>query len=202
MGTIKNLTGQKFGRLTVIRQDGVSAHKKALWLCSCDCGKFKTVIGGNLKSGITTSCGCFNLENITKHGDHKTAFYRSWQDIHTRCKSPKCAEYKNYGGRGISVCPEWGDYMQFKKDMLSTYQKGLTLDRIDVNGNYEPNNCKWSTVKEQNRNRRNNRRLDTPWGNICAVEAAERVGISKEGFLARLRKGLTGPALFRPKETK
>lgn len=203
MGIIRNLLNQRFGRLIVISEAGLTKHNKKKWLCRCDCGNTKEIIGGNLSSGIATSCGCYNTELITKHGDHKSPFYAVWRDLRFRCNTPTSPEYSNYGGRGIKVAPEWEDYSVFKTDMFPSYKKGLTIDRIDVNGNYCKNNCKWATVKEQNNNKRNTIYLESPWGYLPLTTAREKSGLTKECVAARYRKGLRGADLFAPtKNTK
>lgn len=194
----RELKGKIFGRLTVISEHGRSNAGKVKWLCKCLCGKEIVCISGNLISGTTTSCGCYMLEQQTKHGDHKTKFYGVWRDMRYRCNSPSCSQYYNYGGRGIKVCPEWEDYLIFKRDMFDSYQEGLSIDRIDTNGDYKKSNCKWSTQKEQNRNQRRNNIIDTEWGAITVTEASERSGINRATLFNRLRKGLTGKDLFSP----
>lgn len=194
-----DLTNLKFGRLTAVSPNGKTKHNKITWLCKCDCGKLKTVISGNLKSGTSNSCGCLMMEQNTKHGDHKTAFYNAWRDLKFRCNAPSSPEYHNYGGRGVKVCKEWNDdYLNFKNDMFDSYVHGLSIDRINVDGDYCKENCRWATNKEQCNNMRKNVRIDTPWGLLTLSQAAESAGLSKECFAARRRKGLTGEALFAP----
>lgn len=153
MGHVVDLTGEKFGKLTAIEFAGIGAHKKALWLCECECGTRKIISSNALRRGATKSCGC------SKHGESRTRLWNIWEGMRERCSIPTSSGYKNYGGRGITVCDEWrNSYSSFKKWALSNgYRDDLTIDRIDVNGNYEPGNCRWSTVKVQNENKRNNR---------------------------------------------
>lgn len=153
-----DISGQKFGRWTVIRRNGIKGHN-ALWLCQCECGNQKSVLGTDLRRGHVRSCGCYHasgFENAnTKHGMTKTPEYSSWEHMKYRCYNPKDKRYKEYGGRGITVCERWFDsFENFLADMGQRPSMDHSLDRKNVNGNYEPNNCRWATRKEQRNNRR------------------------------------------------
>lgn len=155
---IVDISGQKFGRLTVVSFHSVKGGSSK-WNCVCDCGKTRVVRKGHLKSGDTKSCGClvkeWVAENKTKHGMCGTPEYVSWQCMKYRCYYPKHKDYHSYGGRGITVCPQWlHSFETFLNDMGTKPTPDYTIDRINVNGNYEPSNCKWSTMKEQNMNTR------------------------------------------------
>jgi hypothetical protein len=144
-------TGQRFGRLVVLEQAGRTASKKVLWKCKCDCGNETQTDSGSLVTGNTESCGCILKEAITKHGGWKKSSYNTWRAMIRRCTNPKDKDYPRYGGKGVSVCPEWLDYAIFAKDMGEP-QGDETLDRIDVYGNYEPSNCRWAGLTQQARN--------------------------------------------------
>lgn len=156
-----DLTGQKFGRLTVIcRTENVKG--KAAWKCKCSCGNKLVVSSNNLRRHNTLSCGCYHKEQTSKAskklGMSRTHIYYIWTAMKQRCFNPKCKSYKNYGGRGIKVCDEWLNDFQAFYDYVSQLphfeEKGYTLDRINNDGNYEPDNVKWSTKLEQRHNQR------------------------------------------------
>lgn len=163
-----DLSGMRFGKLTVMKENGRSKDRHITWDCICDCGNHVTATGRDLVNGHTKSCGCQRkeiLSNVrTKHGDRDARLYSVWKTMKKRCENPNCKSYKYYGAMGVSVCEAWHDYRNFKAWALDngyeeTARHGdCTIDRINPCGNYEPANCRWVDMSTQNRNKRSNAR--------------------------------------------
>ena len=156
----KNIAQQRFGRLTAISSTGEKKWGVFLWHCMCDCGGTHIAAVNSLIAGLVRSCGCLLKEtasnNAMRHGEYGSPTYKSWDSMMQRCNNPNTRSFKNYGGRGISVYPPWQQYETFRKDM-GERPPGTSLDRIDVNGDYTPSNCRWATAATQARNQRRNR---------------------------------------------
>jgi len=163
-----DITGEKFGKLTAIREVGRGKWNKRRYLCSCDCGKAKLVTFDHLRSGSSKSCGCVAAkkasERLTKHGMHNTKVYGAWHNIKARCNKPNNKHYHNYGGRGIKMCVEWEESFEaFYADMGDPPSSSHSVERVDNNKGYEPSNCKWATPIEQAVNK-NFKTRDLPLG--------------------------------------
>lgn len=160
-GRFKDLSGDIIGRLTLLKPSGAGLSNGTRWLSLCECGRSMFVAARSLENGDTKSCGCLRAEtcrvNMTTHGGTGTRLHGIWENMLYRCRNPKYTGWKDYGGRGISVCDEWSRYEPFRGWALGNgYADELTIDRIDNDGNYNPKNCKWSTCLEQGSNKRNN----------------------------------------------
>lgn len=198
-----NLIGQKFNRLLVIdkaeKYISPSGNKMNQWLCRCDCGNKIVVTTGHLKSGHTKSCGCLQKEVSIqnglkkKHGLKDSRVYRIWSCMKTRCFNTKDEHYKNYGARGITVCDEWKEDFQAFYDwsMANGYEEGLTIDRINPDGNYEPSNCRWATKKEQTKNRRNSIFVTHNGETKTLAEWSAETGIYYQTLVYRYKAGKT-----------
>lgn len=188
MSKFKDLTGMKFGRLTVIERTADRIDRKGkhhvMWKCLCSCGKVKDLSRDSLLSKKIRSCGCLRAEKTKerrfKHGLRNTPLYQTWSNIKTRCYNPKKDTYKYYGEKGIVMCSEWKkDFMNFYTWSLKNgYKEGLTIDRINSNGNYEPSNCRWITISQQQNNKLNNHIVTykesthtlAEWSNILSID--------------------------------
>lgn len=193
---IVDLTGTRFNRWLVVCLSRNTNHV-LFWNCVCDCGSQKEVFGGDLKRGKTQSCGCLMKEAASvrsfKHGKARHRLYSTWIQMRHRCDSPEYDGYHLYGGRGISYCNDWDNFETFLAEMEPTWAAGLTLDRVDVNGNYNKANCRWATARQQANNRRTNRVIETPDGSMTVADAARHYGINAGTIHARLRYGWTDP---------
>lgn len=183
------ITGQRFGKLVIISFDHKDTQGHFFWKCLCDCGNLHIARSDRLKSGHTKTCGCGARVGKIIHGAYMEPLYGRWIGLRARCSNPKDSEYKNYGGRGIYVCDAWEDFYVFKEWALNHgFEEDLTIDRIDNNGPYSPENCRWVTVKVNNRNRRSCR-IITYKGKVQCVSAwAEELGVSRSALWHRLNR--------------
>lgn len=199
----KNLVGQRFGRLLVIERDAIKTHH-AKWICKCDCGEVKSVFSMSLIRGDTLSCGCLGKELVElgtnrKHGLSKTGSYNSWNTMRQRCLDPKNVSYHYYGGRGIKICPRWLKFENFYADM-GDRPEGMSLDRIDVNGDYCLENCRWATLEQQANNKRKTVLLSSFGETKTASQWSKTSGIKAETIKNRLASGMdTIDAITTPK---
>lgn len=183
MRQILDLTGHKYGRLRVLSFAGRDGSNKLRWLCRCDCGNETSVRGNSLRTGNTQSCGCYELEQIKKanfkHGhSQRSKTYNSWVSMKDRCYRETHKDYLLYGGRGITVCKRWrNSFLNFLEDM-GIRPDGMTLDRIDSNGNYEPSNCRWSPPEIQNRNTSKNVNITHNRKTQCLKDWADELGLN------------------------
>jgi len=192
----------RFGRLLVSKRAPSEGRKHAKWICFCDCGQITTATSAHIRAGRSTSCGCVRSEMVTKknttHGKYFTKTHRVWNNMLNRCRCENTPRFEDYGGRGIAVCDRWLSFSSFLEDM-GECKPGMSIDRIDVNGNYEPSNCRWATNTEQCNNKRNNRRIVVGGESMTCTEAARKYGLNRDMIRARLNRGLTGDeAIFTP----
>lgn len=194
MGFVKDLTGKKFGRLTVISEIAKRSINRAVyWNCVCDCGSKVKTTGNALKSGHTKSCGClYDPEMNTKHGYNRRgqtkSEYRIWCNMKYRCQVKTYKEFYLYGGRGIKVCKRWLSFENFISDMGDRPSDKYSLDRINTNGNYEPENCRWATSSEQNHNRRSNRWIEHNGTKLILADWARKFGTSPSNVLTMMKR--------------
>lgn len=209
---VRDLTGHTYGFLTMLRpSDRIAGHgKKSIWWARCVCGKELEVPTDGFRSNRKPSpsnCGCKTPELRSKasqtHGMSKHKAFAVWRSMVDRCTLPTHQAWKNYGGRGITVCERWQkSFQNFWADMGPTYQEGLTIDRKRNNEGYSPENCRWVTPKTQSRNQRRNREIDTPAGRMLVCEAAELSGIGVTTLLYRLDNDWSTSELFLPPWTR
>jgi hypothetical protein len=192
MPAFRDLTGQTFGRLTVIERVA-ALNSNATWRCRCECGGGKIVRGHALTRGATRSCGCLYREhagNLNRtHSLTDTREYRAWSQMKGRCFNPRVEMYPHYGGRGITVCARWRDSFEAFLADMGHCPTGFWIERNDPDGNYEPGNCRWATPKEQQRNRRNTLRLTLNGRTQAIGDWAEETGLSVATIRGRCRMG-------------
>ena len=199
----ENLIGQVFGRLTVIdRADGLvseSGYHTVMWKCKCDCGNIVNVRAKSLKQGVTKSCGCFRRDRMSniasRHHGFGTRLYTIWNSMRQRCNNPKHHAYSNYGGRGITICKDWDDFDKFRKWAIGAgYDENAprgqyTLDRVEVDRGYSPDNCRWVDMKTQSNNKRETIYLSYNGETLTLTEWADRVGLHYTTLWKRYKEG-------------
>lgn len=205
------LEGQKFGRLLVLDYAYLKPKRGIYYNCLCDCGNIKQVSTNSLKKGETKSCGCYKheIDTTIKHGGAKigklTSEYKTWIGIKTRCYNLNNEKYPIYGGRGIKVCDKWlGEegFINFLKDMGNKPSSNHSIDRINVNGNYCPENCKWSTRSEQQRNKTNTKFITFKGETLSLPDWCDKLKISKSTLIKRLNKWTIDEAFTKPIKNK
>ncbi len=214
MSKLKDLTGERFGRLTVVERGkdyvSPSGRKLVKWVCRCDCGNLTEVSAAHLRQGDIVSCGCYGkqrrvegkLEN--SHGCSRSRIYHLFQNMKYRCLNPNAPNYGLYGGRGIRVCAEWLATDGFEKfyrwALNSGYNDSLTIDRIDVDGDYEPGNCRWADAEVQCNNTRKSVKLTYRGETKTAAQWAREIGVDKHTIYDRIKKGKSIEEILGPKQ--
>lgn len=204
MGTLIDMTGKKFGRLTVLKRGPNTRAGKVAWECLCECGAHTIVDSSSLVSGNTRSCGCLRNDLIEQRmkekgytSNERRALKDVWRMMLKRCENPACNSYHNYGARGIKVCPEWHSQAAFRDWAIHNgYQKGLDLDRVDNNGNYEPSNCRWVTRAENMNNTRKTIFLEYQGQLLPIADIAKLIGVTKGCLYQRLTAGVSEDRIF------
>lgn len=206
MQKAKDLTGMTFGNLTAIKKTQ-RKNRNTLWLCKCKCGNEVECYQYNLQRGTSTSCGClrsfYAKQSRNCHGESKGTLYKKWSSIKARCYNEKSPNYRNYGGRGIKMCDDWLEFWTFREWAYENgYSEKLTLERIDVNGDYKPENCTWITMEEQQNNKRRSVFIEYNGYRKTVSQWAREVGISKEALMYRYKAGWTAEECLFGKDSK
>lgn len=195
-----DLTGERFGKIVVMGRIKKEGSKKTLFKCICDCGKEKIFQSDDLRRGKIKSCGCWKSQHMkkigkenTKHGMTNSRLYNIWHGSKERCQNKNSKDYKNYGGRGIRMCHEWENSFQNFYDWAIShgYKENLTIDRINVNGDYCPGNCRWVDIKTQNQNKRKNVNITINKETKCSAEWERILGICRHTIKKRYLRGET-----------
>jgi hypothetical protein len=192
MGVFYDITGRRYGRLTVVRLTPNKKYGKHVWECLCDCGATTLLVKRALQSGNTQSCGCLIGDTARTHGKSGTDLYRTWSGILTRCTNPAAPQYPHYGGRGITVCPRWSEengFIHFFMDMGEKPGASYSIERQDNNGPYSPDNCKWATPTEQSNNQRTNRVFTIAGETKTLMQWVRSQGIPYDRVWHRLKAG-------------
>lgn len=181
--------GDRYGRLVII-QESSKRNGYRRFLCKCDCGNKKIIVLNALHYGRSRSCGCLRNESHFKHRQSQSRLYHTWTLMRSRCYNPNDKRYSCYGGRGITICDQWGEFVNFQTWALSHgYSEGLSIERINNDGNYEPRNCTWIPLPEQARNRRNNHFISHNGVTKILAEWAKATGLSQSAIRFRLKYG-------------
>lgn len=187
-----DMIGNKYNKLTVISEMEYQKYGRRCYLCKCDCGNEKVIVGESIRYGRTTSCGCYAKSKVTKHGMADTSSHVAWSSMRQRCTTETHKQYHNYGGRGIKVCDRWMDsYENFLSDMGIRPTKKHSLDRIDNNGDYTPDNCRWATSEQQLNNRRVSRFIELDGIKLTVAQWSRKLNITESKIHHRLRTGKT-----------
>lgn len=192
-----DISGKIYGRLTVVSYNKSDKIGHTFWNCTCACGKEKIIRQDLLNRNIVVSCGCYAKENSTTHGKIKTPEYRTWAHMKSRCTNPNVKEYKNYGGRGISMCERWlNSFENFLADMGERPSSKYSIDRFPNNdGNYEKSNCRWADKKQQADNRRSNVILEYSGIKMSQSEWAKSLGVNHTNIIAFLKRNKSFPEI-------
>lgn len=188
-----DIVGKKYNMLTVLKFDSIK-NEQAMWLCKCDCGNEKVLRGSRLKEGVTTSCGCYRVGRLKKHGLSTSNEYTIWHDIRRRCKKENNINYAGYGGRGIGVCERWDNengFMNFYDDMGKRPSKKHSIDRIDNSKGYSKENCRWTDDITQANNRRGNRVITYDNKTMTVSQWERELKMPSNNIATRLAKGWT-----------
>ena len=190
----KDETGKRYSRLLVIKlMPDRNKYKRAVFECLCDCGATIYCEGGNLRSGNSKSCGCYNIDSIinrnTTHGMSKTREHHIWTGIIARCYNKKCKEYKYYGGRGIKMCKRWLNGFAFFFEDMGNCPENHSIDRKNNNSDYKPSNCRWTTQKEQCNNKRNNTVINYMGKKLTISQWSDEIGINSNTISSRIFRG-------------
>jgi hypothetical protein len=196
----QDITGQKFGRLTALCRIGKTKGRISIWECQCECGQKHNAIISQLRNGTVKSCGC--LQRVD-HPVAKERLFNIWQGMRQRCNNPNANFYEYYGAKGVKICQEWNEYKAFKQWAVENgYDEGLSIDRIDVDGGYNPNNCRWISLREQQSNKSNNVFVLYQDEDITLAELSRRTGLSLPMLHRRYHAGYTGEKLWQTTHLK
>ncbi len=196
------MIGLRFGALEVVALEPKATKTQARkWRVRCDCGAEAVVYGGSLRRGMTVSCGANqHRKGVNRtHGQSRTPLYNIWCGMKQRCSDPRAENWQHYGARGIKVCARWNNSFEaFLEDMGAGYASGLSIERRDVDGDYELSNCTWIPRRHQARNKTTTHWMESPWGRLILSDVAERIGINPSTLHERIQKGWAGDRLFAP----